>query len=363
MELYNQSGLQIEFEVLKICARTELGPPAIERVQSLLNKDMSWSLFVQLSQYHAVTPLLYQSLKIVGTDYVPAQILNQLHRTYHATAAHNLLLLKELDRVVRFLEGHDIPLIAFKGPILAKVAYRNLGFRPCSDIDILVPTERFSQVEQLLIEDGYSPVGKQQSLHGLHRALNLYLSQQHPFARSGIFGLDVHRKIMPPGYRYNVAFETLLQRSEHISIGDVSVHSFEREDLLQILCYHGAKNRWERLKHVCDVAELIRVNPDLDWDKVMSRASATNGTRVLGLGFYLAHKLLQVQLPPVILAWITDDKRIEQMGVWVLSRLPSQMQLGIASYSERVRFHLKLQESVRDKMRYGIYSFLRQLNG
>ena len=358
-----RSDHSLEFELLRLCARTVLDVRSAEQIKKhLQDEDLSWPLLIQLSQYHIVYPLLYQSLSTVAADGVPPEILQQLRQWYLATGARNLFFTQELKRILDILESNEIPLIAFKGPVLAVVAYKTLGLRPCTDLDILVPRTEFAEVEEILLENGYHPSAKIQKLSRARKALHLYLAQQQPYVRSQSLSLDVHLQIMPPGYHYNVTFETLLSRAQQVSVANVELCSFEPEDLLQILSYHGAKNRWERLKYICDVAELIRANPDLDWDIVLKRAQNTRGTRILYLSLNLGRRLLDVFLPPEVLKRISADKQVEKLSSWVLGRLPEQMQMGIASYTERVAFHLRLQDKTIDKVRYGLYSLLRQFD-
>src|SRR3712207_8653927 len=42
---------------------------------------------------------------------------------------------------------------------------------------------------------------------------------------------------------------------------------------LLILCVHGTKHIWGRLSWICDVAELLRTQPDMDWEYVLDRKS------------------------------------------------------------------------------------------
>ncbi|HMB91665.1 MAG TPA: nucleotidyltransferase family protein [Rhodothermales bacterium] len=347
---------------MTVCAKADTDA-AITHLEELISEDnFSWSLLTQLSVYHAVYPMLYQKLITAKAAHVPEDVLHQFHRVYRNTAAHNLLLVQELKRVNQILAAHEIPLIAFKGPVLAQVAYKNLGLRPCTDIDILIPEDRFSEVETVLIDDGYRVSSGIQSMSKSRKALHLYLSQQAAFMRGRNYSLDVHVRLMPPGYKYNPSFEDLLERSQQVAVAGSMIQSFAPEDLLQILCYHGAKNRWERLKHICDIAELVRANQDMDWDAVIRRTEATRGLRILGLGLYLAHKLLDLKLPDEVLKRVLSDKQVISLGAWVIARLPAQMELGIAGYKERVRLHLRLQDNVIDKARYGLYSLLRQID-
>lgn len=353
----------LEFETLVQCVKLkDHSSETITALEELLSSEVSWPLLARLSIYHAVYPRLYQNLAKLDAALIPEGVMERFQHAFRNTAAHNLQLTNELGRVSNLLGAEDIPVIAFKGPVLAQVAYRNLGLRPCTDLDILIPPQRYKEVEEVLIEDGYSLAGKARNLSPIRKSLHLYLSQQQPFVRDRKFGLDVHLRIMPPGYLYNTNFETLLERSKQVPIAGVAVQSFEPEDLIQILCYHGVKNRWERLKHVCDVAELVDATPDLDWDTVLRRARSTRGTRILHMGLFLAFTLLDVKLAPDVLKEVNKDKQAAEIGSWVIARLPEQMQLGVAEFKERVGFHLRLQDNVFGKLRYSIYSLLRQMD-
>src|SRR5260370_41435139 len=69
------------------------------------------------------------------------------------------------------------------------------------------------------------------------------------------------------------------------------------EDLLLILCMHGAKHLWKNLGWICDVAQLLGVQPHLDWEQVRREARRLRSERLLRLGVYLAERVLQAPLP------------------------------------------------------------------
>jgi hypothetical protein len=58
------------------------------------------------------------------------------------------------------------------------------------------------------------------------------------------------------------------------------------EQLLLILCLHnGAKHQWEMLGWIADVAQLITIHKNMDWDEVMKQAVESGIERILFLGF------------------------------------------------------------------------------
>jgi hypothetical protein len=56
------------------------------------------------------------------------------------------------------------------------------------------------------------------------------------------------------------------------------------EDLLLILCAHGAKHLWMALGWICDVAELLRVHRDMNWPDILEEARSRLSARRAGRG-------------------------------------------------------------------------------
>ncbi|MEO8342158.1 MAG: nucleotidyltransferase family protein, partial [Nitrospirota bacterium] len=65
------------------------------------------------------------------------------------------------------------------------------------------------------------------------------------------------------------------------------VRGMAPEEFLIILCLHGSKHGWERLKWVADVAELLR-SQWINWKRVFSTAAERKCHRMLLLGLALA---------------------------------------------------------------------------
>lgn len=350
---------RLEFDIVVEGTAVGVGLPRHHELLELSCQDPDWARVGQLATYHGVYPILFQALEHHVED-VPADIIERMHRGYIDTAARNLQQIQELGRVSRLLEAGGVRMISFKGPVLAHEAYHNLALRPSIDLDLLVASDEFDKAAAVLMEDGYAPVSRQ-DVGGLKRSVHRYLSQQVPFVKDRTYALDVHMNIMPPGYFYAFSFDTLHARSHVARIAGQSIHSFQAEDVLQILCYHGVKNRWERVKHVCDVVCVIR-SENLDWDVVLKRSEETRGERVLATGLYLARSLLHVELPTEVRALVDEASRARDLGDWVLERIPNNMETGLADLGERIRLYLGIQDTLANKARYCAYSLLRRLD-
>ena len=127
-----------------------------------------------------------------------------------------------------------------------------------------------------------------------------------------------------------------------------------------MLCYHGLKNRWDRLKYFADVAELLRTYPDLDWDTVYERARLMHSKRVLRLGLSLAHQLLDAPLPEAVALDARRDARVEALSTAIMERLPRQAHMRVEPYLDRVRLNILSQDSLVGGLRYGAYAAARR---
>ena len=50
-----------------------------------------------------------------------------------------------------------IPVVPLKGPVLAEVLYDDVGARPSSDIDLLLPADKLSEAADVLVQLGWQP--------------------------------------------------------------------------------------------------------------------------------------------------------------------------------------------------------------
>lgn len=352
-----------EFQLIQALARTHPGPEYTAHARRVIAEGhVQWSFLNRLGLYHGLLPLVAHNLLRSCSDVLPDLWTTEGKQYLFKTRAFHHFLIDELGRLQRSLDEHGIAAISLKGPVLAQLAYGDANLRPYVDLDLLIDRSDYDAVEALLLRDGYQPFQKVRRLSPIRKRIWLWQAAQMPFSRgTGVFNLDLHTGIMPPMYYYPISFDTLWGRSFEVEIGPARVHSFAREDMLLVLCYHGEKNRWETLKYVCDLAQLLRSSPDLDWDDVMKRAEQTRSERLLYLGLQLADNLLDAPLPDEIRQRVARSQTATALATEVQHRLPHQLQRGVIDFRERVRFHLRLQRTVATKARYLAHALLRRV--
>jgi hypothetical protein len=218
-----------------------------------------------------------------------------------------------------------------------------------SDLDILIRKEDLLKARDLLVPLGYRP---QFQLTRAQAAA--YQRSQYEFLlfrNKGRLTVELKWEIVDRFFSFPLDYECLWGRLKPISLDGKQVLTFSPEDLLLILCVHGAKHLWANLIWVCDVAELVQLYRGLDWDWVIRKASILGGQRILFLGLFLARSLLSAPLPEEIRKQVEADLIVRRLAKQVEQRL-SQESDGLPGLWETSLFHLKARERLKDRVWY-----------
>ena len=354
---------QTAFDLVCQCARGTLNDSRLDRIRDATERGVSWNHVNALASAHQVTPLLFKSLAAACPDTLPEELRAFMASYTKGMAIRNLFLVRELGRLVVSLRDHNIQALAYKGPVLAKWAYGDINFRSYNDIDVWVPSHAFKAVERLLLDDGYAPRKDLSGWMGVRQKLYLWQMGQSGYQRgASVFYVDLHTAVMPRRYLYDRDFSDCWARAEQVTLADYTVPTFQAEDMLHILCYHGANNRWGLLKQVCDIAELIGGDRVFDWDMVLARARQTRGERILYVGLALAQRLLDAALPHEVAQRLEQDRVVNRLTNALIERLMRPSAHSGMFFGERFRFNLEIQDTLATKLRYCHFAFLRRLS-
>jgi hypothetical protein len=317
-----------EVELLVLCCASRIATLPGERIFDLLGAPIDWNAVCRNAERHGVVPLLYRYLSVNCPDRVPEPVLKGLKREFYANSLRNRHLARELVRLMASLESGGIPVLTHKGPALAVAAYGDIALRSFGDLDIVVRQADAEKAAELIKGHGYL----QQSGYRLHanrllRGLGS-LASWLPAANADLFtnenGLsqvDLHWRLMPQYFAFAPDLESLWAGARRIALEDGSVLTPGTVDLMIVLCVNNSKHGWAGLSQVCDIAELIRANHDVDWLEVVERAQALGARRMVLLGFDLARRLLGAELPDGVVAMVRDDQRVTALATRVTRNL------------------------------------------
>jgi hypothetical protein len=285
-------------------------------VVELISDGIDWDLVWQLSRVHGVAPLVYRNLVSICPASVPSAIHDTFRRHIQANALLNTLLAKELVTVLDALAAKGVNAIPFKGVTLAQTAYGDLSLRECADLDLIVDQASIPQARKVLWSQGFQLASRDMS--GRHESDEPY----HFFQKkSGIVAVDLQWVMARGLFGFRLDRGAFWSRLRPVSLPSKNVMGLCPEDLLIVLCVHGTKHAWEQLKWVCDVAELVRRRPTLDWSRVIFQAGEWGCRRMVLLGLAVAHSLFDTVLPRAVSIEIEADADIPVL----LRRLPKQL--------------------------------------
>jgi hypothetical protein len=337
-----------EYRVLLACARARRDGETTRRLRQLCATPLDWPRVTSTALGHGLMPLVAWQLGQCP-DVVPPATMQGLRDWFQRNAVRNVALAKQLGRLLGLLGAHGIAAIPYKGPALATLAYGDLALRHFVDLDILVRKRDVLPASRALMAEGYRA---HLSLTPAQEAAFLDQHCEYAFGRERNGAtVELHWEIVPPEFGLPVEGWRLWDDLRPISLLGCQVLSPPAEDLLVILCAHGSKHLWNRLGWICDVAELIRAHPDLDWARALGRARALGAERMVRLGLTLAAQLMEAELPARVQAQVAADRRTRSLAAriahWLASgTLPPERSL------REARVHLAMRERLRDKLRY-----------
>lgn len=345
-----------ELDLLLACARQRPASADGNQLTSLLRKDLDWHRLLRLADWHRLLPLLYWHLQFESSPEIPAMVRTELQAAFARNAAQSLALTAELLAIIRLLEAEDIPALPYKGPALAAQVYGNLALRSCGDLDILVLRTDVLRVRELLLSRGYRPRHEVTSTAAAFMLTHRY---SEILERADGVTVELHWAFTNGDVAFPLDLGELLPRLRRMRLGGGSVLAFSPEDLLLVLCVHGAKHRWSRLEWLCGVALLLHSSPALDWPLLMARARTHRAARRVGLGLLLAHDTLGAPVPETLLSGIRRDRRLTMLAAEVRTDLLECN--GRVSGFERAAslphdvFQLRVSDGAVERMRLLVY--------
>jgi hypothetical protein len=266
--------------------------------------DWDWRNFAAACETHQLTPYIFWKLQKLAAGIAPPGLLEHLRARFYEISAHNFLLATRLLELTSKFQNEGIPVLAYKGPALALAIYENMTLRQSSDLDLLVRPEHLVQAVALLKRLGFQSEPMLSFPQVIPYRCNpanrrhVAISEEIPFrAPDSTYYVDLHWQLGYSDWRaFSPDVRKMWERAGSQQLLHGAVSTFSREDLFLALCYHGTKHRWESLKWLLDVAELLRA-ASLDWSLVEPMImNSRRAASTVSLTLLLARDLLGVSV-------------------------------------------------------------------
>ena len=318
-------------QLLSRQACPELSRRADVALTSTLGPD-DWRLLATTARREGVAPLLYHTLKEAEMlALAPSDVQADLRQAYYTTTARNLLLYRELSRILTALSASPqypisnlqsptsnlqpptsnprppIPVILLKGVALATTVYDSIGLRPMGDIDLLIKPPDLPRAQEMLIALGYAfyPDRARDFDRSFGRAKTF--TRQTPYAMS----IDLHWRLLewPRGQQATLLTKWLWDSAVERRVADVPTLVLSPEGQVLHLTTHLAKHGWGRLLWFYDIAQVLRCYEDeLDWNLIIAQAREFEILKALQVTLAKTVELLAPPLPPGVLERLGSAK-------------------------------------------------------
>ena len=333
--------------LLLALARTRQSSEVRQHIHDLAEGGIDWERLYELAWRHRLVPLIFRSLEESGIA-IPSDIRETLDGDRAGVALHSLAYTQELLRIRTVFLTESIEFAVLKGPVLGVALYNDLGLRPFGDLDILVRLDDVLRAKELLIGLAYRP--DPPMTRRQERAFLAGQSAYEFFQDEKGFKVELHTALVHQRFEFHHDIERIWDQTATTAIGNAQIRVLGTDDLLLFLCVHGAKHAWKQLIWVCDVAELIRARPGIEWSKLIYEAEQRQCARMLFLGLYLANHWLDAPLPSPVQARLEREEALPALVSHVLERASAKEEIRERLRTD-IRFHTLVRETRRGKWR------------
>jgi hypothetical protein len=276
--------LRPEEALVLACVRRSVDVTEGADLNARLAAVSDWDYALRIARYHQVVPLLHRLLVRERAPQLSPDRAESLQLRFDESATRARRLAGELIRVVERAGRDGVALMPFKGPVLATEVYGSLTARQFDDLDLLVDPAQSGRAEQLLGTLGYRP----------RKDFGYEVKFVHQDHGSTI---DLHRELSSRAFPAPLPFDRLWSRRITVSLDGHPVQTLSAADLFIALCLQAGRDGWlgrTRLAKICDIGQVMRSGPSLDWSRIADEAAFLRIRRLVEFGLGLARSVLRL---------------------------------------------------------------------
>lgn len=282
---------------LKYCCQSVRDESAKSKAEVLLKDKLNWDYLLENVECQRIHLVVYLYIKKLGWEQlVPKKIIDELEKKYRNNIKKNLCMISELKRLLEIFRENNIKVIVLKGVVLENIIYSEIGWKPISDIDLLIWKEDYGRVDNLLKSNGYLPVPPTESI----------LWEQGYYHSQKEMVLDIHWHLFTVREYQKINridMNEVWEDAVTVEFEGMEVLTLSLEDTLWSLCTHFAIHHiFCDLILLFDISEFIRRYKDqISWREVISKAKIYRIKNGVYFTLYLAKTILNAQVPAFVL--------------------------------------------------------------
>jgi len=279
-------------------------------------QPVDWNKLVRLAVKHGVSPLLFNQLSRQKPCPVPDPAFSLLKYQYLQNLKNNITKTTHLLKILTILKSRGITMIPFKGPVIAELAYGDLGSRAFDDVDVLIKPNDLLKVYDLLKKKDWKPTT---SLSERMKKLWIRSRRDLEFVSKNCV-LDCHQQLTQ-GPAFFAIKEEKPDEGISVTLLNRTIYTLSAEATVLSICLNGTKDQWTSLKPITDLVLFLSSYPRLNWDRLLTNAGKMGILSVLLLGIELGQKLLSYTPPALVNHLIKKTPVISQHSHQIINRI------------------------------------------
>ena len=240
---------------------------------------------------------------------------------------------------------------------MAAAIYGDISMRQFSDLDIFIKENDIERARAVLLSLGYRPDPDHQLDFEAH-----YISENNRFIIDLHWAFsfkDIRRK---RDVSFEFDLEGIWERMGQIAFLESMIAQFSKEDMFIIRCQDAVKEYWKdpwpKLIWVHDIAQMIQVHAEMDWEWVVWKANQSKSQRLISLCLSLAENLIGTPLPEMVRSRIQLDKQVKVLMKQACRMFYDEDEAQNPfldkhhGFLRRELFCIRLKESFKDRIPY-----------
>src|SRR6266567_3781118 len=225
---------------------------------------------------------------------------NEIMKMHRLEMLQNLFLENELQRILIAFDEAHIPLMLFKGPVLAYTIYPKPHLRTYHDLDALIQPGDVVHAQDLLAQMGYSFYDEYRADTVDEERTGYHFSLQAPGSPFAVI-IELHTAPHASEIGTLSDREALWKNATTVTILGQPVVTMNPVDHLLYLCWHYRFHGFTRLLWFYDIVMMLRAyGGSLDWGRLIHMAHDQGMAATLYYCLSWCHDLFEVTIPETV---------------------------------------------------------------
>lgn len=264
-----------------------------------LEDSYNWDYFSELTHKLRVAPLVYKRVK-ENPFYlnIPQDIVNFLEQRYYKTLQKNTLLYHAFEQIHTICSQYNISIIPLKGIFLAEQVYGDIGIRPLSDIDLLVPEQDIDTCVTILSELGYrfdTRFVKSDFIDEQRESKHIPL-----MARQNV-GVEFHMRVLSVDHSLGITTQDFWDHTIPGVLSGMQIQHFHPHFLLLHICLHEHEHFAHAKIHFIAYVDIAYCTATyrncINWKEFTELCTKYNCVHQVFSHIYLAAKYIGADVP------------------------------------------------------------------